>query len=41
MPWKQLLPSPLFRGEGPGVRGFALCFDREFNALSRFKSINK
>ena len=31
-----LLPSPLFRGEGLGVRGFALCFDwifdREFNA---------
>jgi len=22
-----LLPSPLFRGEGLGVRGFALCFD--------------
>ena len=21
-----LLPSPLFRGEGLGVRGFALCF---------------
>ena len=32
-----LLPSPLFRGEGLGVRGFALCFDwifdRAFHAL--------
>ncbi len=30
-----LLPSPWSRGEGLGVRGFALCFDwffdREFN----------
>jgi len=30
-----LLPSPCTRGEGLGVRGFALCFDwffdREFN----------
>jgi len=40
-----LLPSPLFRGEGLGVRGFALCFDwifdREFHALPPFQSLNK
>ncbi len=40
-----LLPSPLFRGEGLGVRGFALCFDwifnREFNARPRFRRMNK
>ena len=39
-----LLPSPLFRGEGPGVRGIALrfdwFFDRVFNALPPFKNMN-
>jgi len=40
-----LLPSPWSRGEGLGVRGFALCFDwyfdREFNIYPRFRSVNK
>jgi hypothetical protein len=40
-----LLPSPCTRGEGPGVRGFALrfdwFFDREFNVRLRFRSVNK
>jgi len=40
-----LLPSPCTRGEGQGVRGFALCFnwyfDREFNVYPRFRSVNK
>jgi len=40
-----LLPSPRTRGEGQGVRGFALCFDyffdREFNVYLRFRSVNK
>ena len=40
-----LLPSPCTRGEGLGVRGFALCFDwyfdREFNLYPRFRSVNK
>jgi hypothetical protein len=40
-----LLPSPRTRGEGLGVRGFALCFgwffDREFNFYLRFRRVNK
>jgi len=36
-----LLPSPWSRGEGLGVRDFALFFDREFNALLRFRIVNK
>ena len=47
-PWLMCLdlaPLTFFRGEGLGVRGFALCldwiFDREFNTAPRFKSMNK
>ena len=36
-----LAPLAPLRGEGLGVRGFALCFDRKFNALLSLKSMNK